>query len=147
MACDVDGIQKTNLNVTTDWVETELLVKNSSLFFPHIARWTYTQGTGAFEGSDGASLDWIRFTQVRVPAPRLQLNAQPVSVAEGQPFDLVPVVAGLTPQTYQWFHDSVAIPGATGPLYHAVTSAATDDGLYYLVVTEPGGVSRRQPRW
>jgi hypothetical protein len=94
LRCDVGGYALAQLSASSDWVETEVAVNNSSQFFPLAARWTYTQGDGDGSDSDQAAVDWIRFTQPRIPAPQLRLNPASLQVAEGQPFQLVAVVDG-----------------------------------------------------
>ena len=57
------------------------------------------------------------------------------SVALGSSFTLNAIVAGVTPLSYQWRSNGVAIPGATSPGYTNDSAALSDSGNYDLVVT------------
>ncbi|MCW3096232.1 MAG: uncharacterized protein JWL77_1850 [Chthonomonadaceae bacterium] len=49
------------------------------------------------------------------------------------------VTASGSGLSYQWYKDTVAISGATSAGYSITTTATTDSGSYYVIVTNSAG--------
>ncbi|MGC4046256.1 MAG: immunoglobulin domain-containing protein [Armatimonas sp.] len=66
--------------------------------------------------------------------------SQPTSqrVAVGSSVTLTVAIAG-DGNTYQWYKDGVAIPGATNASYTILSTVLTNTGTYYAVVTNAFG--------
>ncbi|ACB75282.1 glycosyl hydrolase 115 family protein [Opitutus terrae] len=75
-----------------------------------------------------------------VPPPATVSTApQSQAVALGSTATLTVEAAGHGPFTYQWQKDGTDLPGATSSTLTLTGFAATDAGLYRVVVTNPGG--------
>ncbi len=72
----------------------------------------------------------------------VKITTQPVSVngCINNPVSFHVGTAGLS-VTYQWFKDSTAIAGATGPTYNIGSFQASDTDYYYAVVTNPCAIA------
>lgn len=57
--------------------------------------------------------------------------AEPVAISELQPFSISYTIGGAG-NTYQWYKDSVAIPGAATSIYEKTSASLTDAGAYFL---------------
>ena len=79
------------------------------------------------------------FLQRLVPAEVAAFTAQPqnVSVLSGQPA-VLRIGFGAGSPTYQWFHDGVAVAGATNPEILWERVQTSDAGSYYCGVTISG---------
>jgi len=81
--------------------------------------------------------------QVTVGAPTsITITQQPVgqTVQANTPnFSLTVVASGSGPLTYQWFNDTVAVPGATLSQYTIMLVQPSDAGTYSVAVTNPAG--------
>ncbi|MDB6056881.1 MAG: Immunoglobulin I-set domain protein [Verrucomicrobiales bacterium] len=53
----------------------------------------------------------------------------------GGPFAFSIAATGAPTPSYQWFHDDVAIPGATTSSYSKANAQVADSGIYYVVLT------------
>ncbi len=53
----------------------------------------------------------------------------------GGPFEFSVSATGTPAPSYQWFHDDVAIAGATTSAYSKSNAQLSDSGIYYVVIT------------
>ena len=66
---------------------------------------------------------------------------QPISqtVNEGNSVTFSVVATGTEPLSYQWYKDSAAISGATGSSYTIGSAKASDEGSYFVIVSNSVG--------
>ncbi len=82
--------------------------------------------------------------------PELDITITPgyfysVCPANGYDIDLNAQIPSGTPGTFQWYHNGVFIPGATGNTYSINPSTqASPGGNYYVIVTSGGCQTRSQ---
>jgi hypothetical protein len=69
------------------------------------------------------------------------ITTQPLSqaITVGGSFTLSIQAAGGSPLQYQWFHDAIAIPGATSSTYQIVSAQSLDAGNYSVRVSNASG--------
>ena len=74
------------------------------------------------------------------------ITVQPVaqSKAAGQAVAFSVVAAGSGPLTYQWYKDSVALPGATSSVYSILSAGSQHAGSYSVVISGPMGQATSQ---
>jgi hypothetical protein len=74
------------------------------------------------------------------------ITTQPVaqSKAAGQTAAFSVVAVGTGPLTYQWYKDSVALPGATSSAYSIISLGSQHAGSYSVVITGPMGQATSQ---
>jgi glucose/arabinose dehydrogenase len=72
-------------------------------------------------------------------APYIITAPQALTVAETHQFVLSVTAAGTAPLSYQWFHNDVAIGGATLQSYTVSQAALTDAGQYSVQITNEAG--------
>lgn len=106
---------------------------------------TYTDASVTFDeagdyvvsinGSCGPSVtSSVATVFVNPPATFLQQPVANNTVCVGQSVSLSAIVVG-TNLTYQWYKESTAIAGATGPTYTIPSATVADSGNYTLAVT------------
>lgn len=66
------------------------------------------------------------------------VHAASSNIAVGQTYSLSVTADGTAPFSYQWYHDGVAMSGATGSVYSGTVKAA-DAGAYYTTVSNAAG--------
>lgn len=71
--------------------------------------------------------------------------AQPNPPAAGGAAVLNADVSGLGGRSYQWLHDGMPLPGARSPALRLPWLTTEQSGIYEVLVTTPGGVTRSQP--
>jgi CSLREA domain-containing protein len=86
--------------------------------------------------AEGTS-ELARCIQVGSPPPA-QIIAGPTAVCSGTPFTLEGAPGA---ESYQWFRDGTAIPGATGLRYSRPSAAAGDAGTYTVQGSSCGGTA------
>jgi len=72
-----------------------------------------------------------------------QNTAATVSVGQSCTFSVT--ADGTAPFSYQWYHDSVLIPGATGAVYATSNVKAADAGVYHAIVANAAGSAVSDP--
>ena len=86
-------------------------------------------------GGDDSSNDDASST---LAAPSITSQPSSVTVTAGQSASFV-VTASSSSLSYQWYKSSSAISGATGASYSISSTATTDAGTYYVVVSNSAG--------
>ena len=71
-------------------------------------------------------------------APLIVTQPLAQNVAEAEALTLTVGATG-SDLSYQWFRDSAAIAGATAQTYNVASATPGDTGVYYVVVSNPGG--------
>lgn len=76
-----------------------------------------------------------------LPGTPPAMTTQPASqiAGTGETITFSSAASGSSPLAYQWFHDGLAIAGATQPNYTITSVARTDAGSYRVTVTNPYG--------
>ena len=74
-------------------------------------------------------------------APILLADPEGGGIVPGQFFALGVNAMGTPPLSYQWYHDSNPIPGASGRSLVLLQVGDDDFGQYHVVVSGPGGVT------
>jgi len=76
-------------------------------------------------------------------APAATAGATPSTqhVAAGTTFALAPQVSGTEPLMYQWYHDNVAISGATARSYTITDASAGESGDYRVAIENAYGAA------
>lgn len=108
----------------------------------------YSLQAVAVDSNSGAVYLADTFNQtVRVAgaAPAITAQPAPQMVTAGQSVTFTVADSGTGPYTYQWYKDSVAIPGATGASYTIPNVMSGDAGSYYVVITNPYGSVTSNP--
>lgn len=77
---------------------------------------------------------------VNVVLPAITAEPSNVTVALGQPATFSVTATGSAPLSYQWYKDSVAIPGANAASYSINPTNGTSGGTYHVVVNNEGNV-------
>lgn len=98
-------------------------------------------GGGGSDGSDSTTTSGTTTgTTTTVTAPTITTSPTSVSVTAGASasFSVVAATGGGT-LSYQWYRNGTAISGATAASYTIATTATTDAGTYYVVVTNSAG--------
>jgi len=72
------------------------------------------------------------------PAPIILVQPLSLSVLNLDTASFSVVASSGTTMTYQWYKDTVPIPGATSAIY-SIRVTTTDQGTYYVKVTNAGG--------
>jgi len=67
--------------------------------------------------------------------PTIGTQPKDTTVAPGANTTLTVKASSVTPLSYQWYHDGIAISGATQASYKLSNASATDTGAYYVQVT------------
>lgn len=91
-------------------------------------------GRGGVVPSDAALL-----TVILQPTITTQPDGATVKLGDSHTFTVVATGEGTL--TYQWFKDTVAIPGATGSSLERTNIQASDDASYDVAVTGTGGTT------
>lgn len=67
----------------------------------------------------------------------LTISQQPMSqhIQLNQPFSLSVVATGEGELSYQWQRNGSIVPGATGATYNVLSASNTDEGSYWVVIT------------
>jgi hypothetical protein len=73
------------------------------------------------------------------PIPLIGTQPDSQTVAAGDGFTLSVAATGANPISYQWYHGSTLIPGATAASYSVTTSTSADGGDYRAVVSNGYG--------
>ncbi len=94
---------------------------------------------GAQAGDNEMIFDNYTIENTGGHSPGIILDPQPQTVTAGSDVNFSVVASGTQPLSYQWKHDSMAIPGATTPLLRLFDVQADDQGLYYVEVTNSAG--------
>ncbi|MEY3450156.1 MAG: hypothetical protein RL749_1786, partial [Verrucomicrobiota bacterium] len=77
-------------------------------------------------------------------APTITVQPVAQSKAAGQAAAFSVVAVGTGPLTYQWYKDSVALPGATSAAYSILSAGSQHAGNYSVVITGPMGQATSQ---
>ncbi len=87
----------------------------------------------------GSAYDSGAFEYYASPTGAPLIVAQPISqsVRVGRDVELQVIVAGNEPLTYEWRHDGVIVPGATGPRLELPAVTLAQAGSYTVIVTNP----------
>jgi hypothetical protein len=129
---------------TYQWFQNALPVRSAieaTLVLPNvgiISRGTYhvvvTNASGSVTSQDAR-------LYVLQP-PTWGLAPVDTTVSEGGTFTLVAVASNFpTAQTYQWYHNDVAVPGATAPSLTVAVVKLSDAGQYYNSATNAAGTT------
>jgi len=103
----------------------------------------------ANSGSTYGTAGTVRFDMVTVSGSAIPsvtapgITAQPITQAVNQGANATFTVqaTGTAPLSYQWRHNSLAIPGATGSVYTRANVQPADMGSYSVVVTNSAGTA------
>ncbi len=87
--------------------------------------------------------DTSRTVTVTVVGPPAITN-QPsnLTVGVGQPATFEVTATGTGPLTYQWYRNGTVISGATSANYTITSAQESNEGTYYVRVTNPGGTTQ-----
>jgi hypothetical protein len=77
--------------------------------------------------------------------PTIAIGPQSLAVAAGANATFTVIANGTAPFAYQWSHDSVAIPGATGAMLTIASAQIVDGGFYSVVVSNSAGSTTALP--
>jgi hypothetical protein len=105
------------------------------IFLPSVAGHVYTIRVGGTGGASGTGTLVVQ--SPTGPAIDQQPSAQ--SACPGSPASFSVTAEGGTPLSYQWRHDGVPVPGATGATYQIASVQPADVGAYTCVVSNPCG--------
>lgn len=97
----------------------------------------YMVGTNSFSTNGEAA-------QVLEDAGATNTDPASIAVNAGATAAFDPVVIGSTPLSYQWYSNSVALPGATNSLLSFTALPGEDGSAYYVIVTNNFGSSTSQ---
>lgn len=81
---------------------------------------------------------WIQVEPALSP-PVILTHPQSLSVLSEQPAQFVVTASGTPPLSYQWFHAGVPLLGATNPLVSFPATAPSQQGQYWVVVSNSVG--------
>lgn len=73
--------------------------------------------------------------------PIVSTEPQDQTVQSGSPVTFTAAAVGALPLSYQWFYENTLIPGATSPAYTLPVVSKTDQGFYFVVVSNSFGVA------
>jgi hypothetical protein len=71
--------------------------------------------------------------------PYILTNPQAVTAAEGHAFSLSVTAAGSAPLAFQWYHNGIAIVGATSSTYSIASTTPEDAGAYTVQISNTAG--------
>jgi hypothetical protein len=77
--------------------------------------------------------------------PVVAIQPLPVTVWEGEDAMFTVKVNGAIPFTYQWYHGTVAVPGATGKTLVLNDVTAADAGNYFVAINNADGSTNSLP--
>lgn len=83
----------------------------------------------------GASVTFYTPFRPRVGPPLPVLQPVDTSSFPGQPATVAAVASGESPLAYQWYFQSIAIPGATEPVLTLPKLAPAQEGAYFAIIT------------
>lgn len=111
-----------------------------------LSRCTYTPVSGTitwdsstYTGHIVADRQLVINYTVTVTAPTITTEPVAQTVTSGNSASFTVVASGTAPLTYQWYKGVSAISGATSATYTIATTATTDAGNYYCIVTNSAG--------
>jgi hypothetical protein len=105
----------------------------------HTLTWRYTKDLSRIEGLDRGWLDQVSYTPPSEFAPIIYDQPQSRTVAVGATVTFSVSGAGWPEPTYQWFHNTAIIPGATNPVFTLNGVTPSDGGLYTVVLRNSQG--------
>lgn len=91
-----------------------------------------------------ASIHWYGFANREATfrtAPGVTVNPVSATGFIGSSVDLVGSAYGTPPLTFQWFKNSLAIPGATSASFSLPVTGTSDAGHYHFTATSGGNVA------
>ncbi|HEY1082458.1 MAG TPA: fibronectin type III domain-containing protein [Prosthecobacter sp.] len=119
----------------SDWADVVVALPEEACKADVSLRWRQQRHDGA--GLDAWALDRVKIWAA--PADLLEIVSQPKSVLvmEGGPASLE-IAVNRPAATFQWFKDSVAIPGATGSIHSVAGMLPQNGGRYHAEVYYAG---------
>lgn len=76
-----------------------------------------------------------------IDPPTIVTQPASQSVVVGSPVTFRAGIGGTGPFTFQWYHNSAAVPGTQGRALSITAAATSDSGNYYLVAQNPAGTA------
>ncbi|OJX58734.1 MAG: hypothetical protein BGO89_05330 [Candidatus Kapaibacterium thiocyanatum] len=131
----------TGTNVAYQWMKGTTAIPGATTATYTVAAAT-TDNAGSYtvivtNACGTVTSDAVDVTVHTAPAITTQPTSQ--AVIEGAELSFTVVVTGSDTLKYQWYHDDVAIPGATGATYTVAAAVGADTGSYHVVVTNGCG--------
>ncbi len=139
-----------NGQITYQWYKngTPIANSNTSNYYTSSSTATdaglYTVVASTRGGSTTSMGAFVSVFSNLPPVITQQPNAR-VNVAIGSSYYLSVTASGMAPLTYQWYHNGVAMPGATMSSIWINGLTAADLGEYTVVVSNPNGTVTSTP--
>ncbi len=124
----------TQISGEVDWNQQSYLLPSGV----QTLQWAYSKDAALSAGSDSAWVDQVNFVPgFTLPYILSQPVAQSTTIGVGTSFSVT--AGGTPPLTYQWRHNGLAIPGASGTSFTIASPGIADNGSYSVQIANPYG--------